>query len=108
MCELLNDESKFKQLTSDPKKLREDQLQRYLRKLNEKDILTRVFMLIFTQHVLFPQDYTVHPKFIRLRTISYVYCMSSINSYNYNLASYLCELLTPFIPTAYSTKTRLP
>ena len=70
MCELLNDESKFKQLTSDLKKLREDQLQRYLRKLNEKDILTRAFMLIFTQHLLFPQDYTVHPKFIRLRTIS--------------------------------------
>ena len=30
--------------------------------------------------------------------------VSSINSYNYNLASYLCELLTPFIPTAHCTK----
>ena len=30
--------------------------------------------------------------------------MSSINSYNYNLAIYLCALLTPFIPTAYCTK----
>ena len=30
--------------------------------------------------------------------------MSSINSYNYNLASYLCTLLTPFIPTAYCRK----
>ena len=30
--------------------------------------------------------------------------MSSINSYNYNLASYLCELLTPFIPSAHCTK----
>ena len=30
--------------------------------------------------------------------------MSSINSYNYNLASYLCELLIPFIPTTYCTK----
>ena len=30
--------------------------------------------------------------------------MSSIDSYNYNLASHLCALLTPFIPTAYCTK----
>ena len=36
MYELLNDESKFKQLTSDPTKLREGRLQRYLRKLNNK------------------------------------------------------------------------
>ena len=36
MYELLNDESKFKQLTSDPTKLREGQLQRYLWKLNNK------------------------------------------------------------------------
>ena len=36
MYELLNAESRFKQLTSDPTKLREGQLQRYLRKLNNK------------------------------------------------------------------------
>ena len=36
MYESLNDESKFKQLTGDPEKLREGQLQRYLRKLNNK------------------------------------------------------------------------
>ena len=30
--------------------------------------------------------------------------VSSINSYNYNLASYLCELITPFIPLAHCTK----
>ena len=34
MYELLNDESKFKQVTSEPTKLCEGQLQRYLRKLN--------------------------------------------------------------------------
>ena len=30
--------------------------------------------------------------------------VSSIYSYNYNLTSYLCELLTPFIPTAHCKK----
>ena len=36
MYELLNDGSKFKQITSDPIKLHEGQLQRYLRKFNKK------------------------------------------------------------------------
>ena len=36
MQELLNDESKFKQLTIDPTKLRESQLQCFLQKLNNK------------------------------------------------------------------------
>ena len=36
MYELLNDGSKFKQITSDPIKLHEGQLQRYLRKFNNK------------------------------------------------------------------------
>ena len=36
MYELLNDESKFKQLGSDSAKLRKGQLQPYLRKLNNK------------------------------------------------------------------------
>ena len=36
MYELLNYGRMFKQLSSDPTKLREGQLQRYLRKLNKK------------------------------------------------------------------------
>ena len=36
MYELLNDESKFRKLSSDPTKLRDGQLQSYLRKLNSK------------------------------------------------------------------------
>ena len=50
MYELLNDESNFKELTSDPTKLHEGRLQRYLRKLNNKGyfdetILTRLLYL---------------------------------------------------------------
>ena len=64
-------------------------------------------IFIFTQQVLFLQDYMVHPKFIGLRK-SLIYhllgLLSSIYSYNYNLTSYLCELLTPFIPTAHCKK----
>ena len=60
-------------------------------------------MIIFTLQVLFPQDYMAHPKFIRLRK-SLRPIVSSINSYNYNLANYLYELLTSFIPSAHCTQ----
>ena len=42
MQELLNDESKFKQLTIDPTKLRESQLQCFLQKLNNKGFFDEI------------------------------------------------------------------
>ena len=56
MYELLNDESKFKQLTSDPTKLREGQLQRYLRKLNNKAYFDESIYDYIYPEVLFTQD----------------------------------------------------
>ena len=108
MYELLNDESKFKQLTSDPTKLREGQLQRYLRKLNSKGYFDEsIYDYIYPAGSLPSRLYGTHkihkikekPDIPPLRPI-----LSSINSYNYNLASYLCALLPSFIPTAYCTK----
>ena len=108
MDELLNDESKFKQLTSDPTKLREGQLQRYFRKLNNKgyfdeSIYDYVYPAGFLPSRLYgtPKIHKINEKsdITPLRPI-----VSSINSYNYNLASYLCALLIPFIRTAYYTK----
>ena len=53
MYELLNDESKFKQLTSDPKKLREGQLQHYLWKLNKKGYFDdSIYDYIYPAHSL--------------------------------------------------------
>ena len=108
MYELLNDKSKFKELTSNPTKLREGQLQRYLRKLKNKGyfdesvydyihpagfIPSRLYVTLKTHKIKEKSD--IPP----LRPI-----VSSINSYNNNLASYLHELLIPFIPSVHCTK----
>ena len=66
--ELLNYESEFKRLTSDPTKLGEGQLQRYLRKLNNKGYFDEnVYDDIYPAGSL-PSRLYGYPKFIRLRT----------------------------------------
>ena len=108
MYELLNDESKFKQLTSDPTKLCEGQLQCYLRKLSNKGYFDEsIYNYIYPAGSL-PSRLYGTPKIHKIKKKSERKTLrpivSSINSYNYNLASYICALLTPFIPTAYCTK----
>ena len=66
-------------------------------------------MIIFTQQVRsLPSPLYGTPKIHKIKENSDIPSLmpivSSINSYNYNLASYLCQLLTHFIPTAYYTK----
>ena len=108
MHELLNDESKFKQLTSDTWKVRERQLQRFLRKLNNKGYFDEsIYDYIYpagsppsrlygTQKIHQIKEKSDIPS---LRPI-----VLSTNNHNYNIPSYLCELLTPFIPAGYCTK----
>ena len=101
MYELLNDESKFKQLTSDPTKLHEGQLQRYLRKLNNKGYFDQNAYDYIYPGGCFPSRLYGTPKIHKIKEKSDIPPLRpivlSINSYNYN-ASYLCEVLTPFIP----------
>ena len=70
--------------------------------------MTRVFIIIFTQQSSLPSRLFGTPKFHKIKEKSDIPPLRpivlSINSYNYNLANYLCALLTPFIPTAYCTK----
>ena len=99
MYELLNDESKFKQLSNDQTKLREGQIQLYLRKLKNKGYFDEsVYNCIYPSGSL-PSRFYGTPKIHWIKEKSDI--ASSINSYNYNLASYLCELLTPFKPTVH-------
>ena len=82
MNELLNDESKFNQLTSDPIKLRESQLQRYLRKLNNKGYFDEsIYDYIYPAGSL-PSRLYGTPKLIRLR-----------KSLIYHLLGLLCRQL---------------
>ena len=108
MCELLNNESKFRQLTSDPIKLRKSQLQRHLRKLNNKGYFNES-----AYDYIYPADSPPSrlygaPEIHKIQEKSDIPPLKpivlSINCYNHNLASYLCELLTPFIPSTPCTK----
>ena len=68
-------------------------------------------MIIFIQQVSLPSRLYGTPKIHKTKEKSDISplrpIVSSINSYNYNHASYLCALLTPLIPTAYCTKVPL-
>ena len=106
MHELLNDESKFKQLTTS--KLRKRQLQRFLRKLNNKGYFDEsIYGYIYPAGSPPSRLYWV-PKIHQIKEKSDIPTLrpivSSTNNYNYNIPSYLCELLTPFIPAGYCTK----
>lgn len=94
MKQLISDETKFKKLTQNPTKSREDSLISYLRKLRRDDIIDEV-----TLHRIMPSGSTpgvlyglpkVHKSGCPFRPIG-----SSISTYNYNVASYLVRVLQP-------------
>ena len=96
MYKLLSDESKFNQLSSDPTKLREGQ-----RKLNNKGYFDEiVYDYIYPAGSLLSELYGT-PKIHKINEKSNIPpfrpILSSIYSYNYNLASYLCKLSTLFL-----------
>ena len=100
--EIISDTSKFEKLNEDPTLKFEASLQCFLRKLkhNEYDklypsgsapacIYGTPEMHKFSSSDLFP----------KLRPI-----VSSIGTFNYNLAHFLCDLCSPLIPNDYSCK----
>ena len=91
MYELLNDKSKFKEITSDPTKLREGQLQRYLRKLKSKGYFDESVYDYIHPAGSIPSRLYVTLKTHKIKEKSDIPplrpTVSSINSYNNNLAS---------------------
>ena len=106
--DIINDSSKFTRLTHNPTLSREARLQRLLRKLRKQGSLDDI-----TYDKIFPRGsqparFYGLPKLHKqrenhskppLRPI-----ISSINTYNYKLAKYLCSLLNPLISTDHTTK----
>ena len=107
MYELLDDDKKFKRLDTDPTILREGQLQRFLRKLKKKNLLNDVIYESIYLCGSQPSRLYGLPKLHKIKGSSeippFIPIVLSIGSYNYMLAKYLCELLTPLVPTEYST-----
>ena len=90
ILEIINDTAKFKKLKDNPTLTREEQLQRFLRKINDKNLfdentykklypwgskLATIYGLPKTHKVLFDSDnFSLRPV------------ISSIGTYNYNLS----------------------
>ena len=110
--EIISDKTKFKELPEDVTIKREGKLQRFLRTLkNEKKCLNDVDYKFIYPSGSAPAKFYGTPKmhnltdsdsFPELRPI-----VSSVGNYNYNLAKYLCNLLSPHLPEQYCTKDTL-
>ena len=109
MKKLLNDEKKFKKLSTDPTHLREGQLQRYLRQLNKsKNFLDKkTYDEIYPSGSQYARMYGL-PKLHKVKDSCLLPpfrpIVSSIGTYNYQLAKYLCNLLIPALSYDHCTK----
>ena len=105
ILKIINDTSKFRPITEDPTLSREGRLQRYLRKLLKNGHLDRcVYDKIYPSGSQPARIYGL-PKMHKARepnsTPPFRPIVSSIGTYNYELAKYLCILLEPRIPSEY-------
>ena len=103
MKQLISDETKFKKLAQNPTKSREDSLITYLRKLKrdviiDDETLRKILPSGSTHGVLYGLP-KVHKSGCPFRPI-----VSSVNTYNYNLASYLVRVLQPISTNQFTVK----
>ena len=108
MKEIISDSSKFKKLIEDPTLKRKASLQRFLRKLKQKNFFNEIEYDKLYPSGSVPAPIYATPKmhkfsssgsFPKLRPI-----VASIGTFNYNLARFLCDLLSPLVPNDYSCK----
>ena len=106
--EIVSDTSKFEKLNKNPTLKREASLQRFLRKLKQKNFFNEIEYDKLHPSGSAPARIYGTPKmhkfsssdsFPKLRPI-----VSSIGTFNYKLARFLCDLLSPLIPNDYSCK----
>ena len=102
----------FRPIKEDPTLLREGRLQRLLRKLKKGGHLDNVvYENIYRKGSQLARIYSL-PKMHKDRgpnfTPPFRLIVSPIGTYNYNLAKYLCNLLSPHIPTQHCATDTLP
>ena len=105
--QILSDTTKFKKLERDPTLSREGQLQRFLRKLkNDGYIDSEHYNNIYPTGSQPARMYglpKIHKQPTGATTIPpFRPIVSSIGTYNYQPAKYLCNLLKPHIPDGYT------
>ena len=108
MLEIINDTAKFKKLKDSPTLTRAGQLQRFLRKVKDKNLFDEnrykkiypcgskpatIYNLPKTHTMLFDSnDFSLRP------------IISSIGNYNFNLAKFLTDFLDPVISKEHCAK----
>ena len=106
--ETISNTSKFEKLNEDPALKCEASLQRFLQKLKQKNFFNEN-----EYDKLYPSGsapariygtpemhkFSSSDSFPKLRLI-----VSSIGTFNYNLARFLCDFLSPLVPNDYSCK----
>ena len=106
--QIINNRSKFKPLNNDVTLLREGRLQRFLRKLKRQGSINDELYFKLYPTGSQPARFYGLPKMHKLSDTTLTPplrpIVSSINTYNYNLAKHLCTLLTHLIPNDYTTK----
>ena len=106
--EIISDISKFKKLSEDPALQREALLQHFLRKLKQKNFFNEMEYDKLYPYGSAPARIYGSPKmhkfsssdsFPKFRPIA-----PSVDTFNYNLARFLCDLVSPLVPNDYSCK----
>ena len=109
--EIISDTSKFEKLNEDTSLKREASLQRFLRKLKQKNFFNEI-----EYDKLHPSgsahariygtpkmhNFSSNDSFPKLHPI-----VSSMGTFNYNIVRFLCDLLSPLVPNDYSCKVTL-
>ena len=103
---IILDISKFEKLNEDPALKREASLQRFLRKLKQKNFSTKMNIINFILLVLLLLVSMALLKCTKFSSIDLFPKLGRIVSgtLNYKLASFLCNLLSPLVPNDYSCK----
>ena len=109
ILKLISDVNEFKNPNEDPTLTREGQLQRFLRKVKDKGLFDdNTYKKIYPSGSKPATIYGL-PKTHKLlsndfQDLSFRPIVSSIATYNYNLAKFLSELLDPVIPNEHCAK----
>ena len=104
--EIISGASKFKKLNEDPTLKYEASLQRFLRKLEQKSFFNEsVYDKLYPSGSA-PARICSTPEMLTCFSIDFfpklTPIVSSISTFNYNLARFLCDILSPLVPDGYS------
>ena len=106
--EIILDTSKFEKLSEDPTLKCEASMQCFLRKLKQKNFFTEVEYDKLYPSGCAPACIYGTPKMHKFSSSDsfpkLCQIISSIGTFNYNLACFLCDLLSPLVPNDYSCK----